>query len=457
MSSFAIAAYVIGLTLLLFERGNPGLGIVSRIPRIGVRSGTTLLVAIFAAQLALVAYAARHHVPYLGWEQMLPLPIAHDDGPVIVHADLAGVAMAVLGAGASLVLAGLYAELGRSGLTTAGTRWICAGAAAMALLALAAPALSSADMYSNVGYALLGGAAYAPPDRAFDGSFALINRWWGTPMVPAPYGPGWLAVLRLTAAPAPTLLAKLESLRVLGLLSYAGFVAALAALRMPGRVLAIAALNPPLWLHFVANAHNDMLAVLCVAAGAALLMRERPLLAVGCIVAAGLIKAPYAVLGLLIFTAVRRPAARYAYMGAAVALTALVSWWLGGAPYLAAVTRHVVSRTGPEALLHGLTAFVAAVILLAALLGYKRLRTGAFVMPALAAALFPWYLAWSIPYALSRQRDLAYLLIAFPAAAALLDTVFFRNVVGLGALALTLACAILLMRGSRPRPILDAG
>jgi hypothetical protein len=52
---------------------------------------------------------------------------------------------------------------------------------------------------------------------------------------------------------------------------------------------------------------------------------------------------------------------------------------------------------------------------------------------------------------------LALLLIAFPAAAALLDTVFFRNFVGLGALAATLACAILLMRRNRARPILNVG
>jgi hypothetical protein len=457
VSSFAIAAYVIGLTLVVFERCNPGFRIGLRIPRVGARSGTVLLVAIFAGQLAIVAYAAQHHLPYFDWERLLPLPVAHDDGPVTVHADLAGGAMAVLGAGASLVLAGLYVELGRSGFTTTGARWIWAGAAVMALLALAAPALGSADLYSNVGYSLLGWAAYAPPDRAFDGTFALINRWWGTPLVPAPYGPLWLAVVHLTTAPAATLFAKLESLRILGLASFGGFIAVLAWMRVPGRTIVMAALNPALWLHFVANAHNDMLAVLCVAFGAALVMRAYAPLAVACIVAAGLIKAPYAVLGLLILTAVRRPVSRYALMAAALALTAFFSLWLGGPRYVAALTQHVVSRSGPEVLLHALTALVAAGVLLAALLGLGRLRTGAFLMPALAAALFPWYLAWSIPYALSRQRDLATLLIAFPAAAALLDTVFFRNFVGLGALVLALACAILLTLRAGSRPILDAG
>ena len=320
---------------------------------------------------------------------MLPLPVAHDDGPAIVHADLAGGAMAVLGAGASLVLACLYVGLGRCGITAAGARWICAGAATMALLALAAPALTSADMYSNVGYSLLGWGAYAPPDRAFDGAFEVINRWWGAPMVPAPYGPLWLAVLDLTTWPAPTLLAKLESLRVLGLASFGGFIAVLAWLRMPWRLIVMAALNPALWLHFVANAHNDMLAVLCVALGALMLARGGAFIAVVCIVAAGLIKLPYAVLGLLIFAGVRAPASRYAFMAAVVALTALLSLWLGGAPYLAALAQHVVSRTGTESLLHALTALVAAVVVLAALLGFGRLRTGAFVMPALAAALFP--------------------------------------------------------------------
>jgi len=261
--------------------------------------------------------------------------------------------------------------------------------------------------------------------------------------------PTWPAV--------PTLAAKLESLRILGLASLGGFIAVLAWMRMPPRLIVMAALNPALWLQFVANAHNDMLAVLCVTLGAALTMRSQVLPAVACIVAAGLIKAPYAVLGLLIFTGIRRPARRYATMSASLALTALLSLWLGGAPYLAALTRHVVSRTGPEFVLHALAALVAAVILLAALLGFGRLRSGAFLMPALAAALFPWYLAWSIPYALSRQRDLACLLVAFPAAAALLDTVFFRGFIGLGALVLTLACAILLTLRNRSRPILDAG
>ena len=273
-------------------------------------------------------------------------------------------------------------------------------------------------------------------------------------MVPAPYGPLWLGVLHLTA-PAPTLAAKVVSLRLLGLASLGGFIAALAWLRMPPRLIVMAAVNPALWLQFVANAHNDMLAVLGVTLGAALVTRAKVLPAVACIVAAGLIKAPYAVLGLLVFSGLRRPA-NFASMSATLALTALLSLWLGGAPYLAALTRHIASRTGPEFVLHALAALVAAFVLLAALLGFGRLRSGAFLMPALAAALFPWYLAWSIPYALSRQRDLACLLIAFPAAAALLDTVFYRSFVGLGALLLTLACAILLTLRSRSRPILDA-
>ena len=116
---------------------------------------------------------------------------------------------------------------------------------------------------------------------------------------------------------APTFFAKLISFRVLGVFLYVAFLAGLRACGVKPRMMAVAALNPGLMLEYVANAHNDFIAIVVLVFAAAL-VRARPLIGLGLIAVAGLVKLPYAIFGLPLLSRIRPVWMRYA--GAAAML-----------------------------------------------------------------------------------------------------------------------------------------
>jgi len=125
-----------------------------------------------------------------------------------------------------------------------------------------------------------------------------------------------------------TLLGKILALRVFGALLMASLLIAMRALGLPRRFLTVTALNPGLMFQFVANAHNDLIAILIVTLAAAVIRRS-PTAGVGLIAVAGLVKIPFVLLGLPVL-AVLRPAARTRYVGGVAAIVAvLVVSWLG--------------------------------------------------------------------------------------------------------------------------------
>jgi hypothetical protein len=298
--------------------------------------------------------------------------------------------------------------------------------ACCAAIAVAAPALASADVYSNAGYALLGLTAYHPPPSPFPNGFDVINDWWGTPMVPSPYGPLWIGVARIeTFFGGATLLGKLIALRAFGMLAFAATLYALRRLRLPVAVLAIAACNPMLWMQVVSNAHNDGFAMMLIAASA-LAVTASPIVCAAFVVAAGLVKLPYLFLGLALFARIVDTRKRLLLAAATAVAGLAASWAFGGAAYLNALGVHLGSRSPFLSPLHALVALVAVAALLLAVVRRTWIRGAEFTMPALAAGLFPWYLLWGFPYVLTRPNALAGYLILLPIAAAAVDTVFYR-------------------------------
>ena len=366
------------------------------------------LIVAYAAQLALEFWAATH----LGALQVLPpLPI-----PVVTRAMAHPAAVAALtialAAGQSYALLALF----RSRATPAP---LIAGCGAMLVLSLAAPALTNGDAYAYVGNALLGAAAYAPPATAFPGEYGVINAMWHVPMTPTTYGPLWLVVVRVATSAAPALAGKLFALRAYGALLFLATVAGLRVLGLPSRILAVVALNPAMQLEFVANAHNDMTAIALIVA-AACFARRLPVASVALIAAAGLVKIPYVLLGLPVLAAVPDKRARVAMAGATIGAVAVISWLAGGAPYIHALTTHVAGSPSQDAI-HVIAALAALAAIGVALMGGRRLRAAAWLMPSLGAYIDSWYLMWGFPYALGRRRVLASFAIWFPLVAALVD------------------------------------
>ena len=368
-----------------------------------------LLVASYAAQLALELWAATHLWGPAAVSGALPIPVVTR---AMAHPAAVAALTIALAAAQSYALLALYRS-------RAAPATLIAGCGAMLLLSLAAPVLTNADAYAYVGNALLGAAAYAPPASAFPGEYRVINAFWHLPMTPTTYGPLWLVVVRTATLAAPTLAGKLIALRVYGALLFLATIAGLRVLGLPSRVLAVVALNPAMQLEFVANAHNDMTAIVLIVA-AACFARRLPLASVALIAAAGLVKLPYVLLGLPVLAAVPAKRARVAMAFAAVAAVAVFSWLGGGAPYLHALTTHVAGSPSLDPV-HVAAALAALVAIAVALMGGRRLRSAVWLMPSLGAYLDSWYLMWGFPYALGRRRVLASFAIWFPLVAALVD------------------------------------
>jgi hypothetical protein len=310
------------------------------------------------------------------------------------------------------------------------TRWKLAIVLAGTLLACAdavtARAATSADMYAYVGFMLLGTHAYAPQGGAFAGDFALINAWWHTPLVSAPYGPLWLAVADGAGAFGHTLFEKILVLRLLGALALLGTAGVLAALRFPPRIVALVALNPALIFEFVANVHNDLFAVLLLLLACYATRRGAVLGGIVLAAAAGLVKLPFLLFAALAFVPLSSPLRRLRAYGITLALGLSISWLAGGRAYLAALHRAADEGTGGHALtaLLGASTIVKAVAVgaVALALGGGFVEGCAWTLPALSALVHPWYLCWALPYAVASERALRNVALALPLAMLVTDT-----------------------------------
>jgi len=407
------------------------------LPRVHPNVWIVAILATYALQLGDYRYAALHGTDIPQWRLMLPLPIVYLGS---ANLDWSAALLLVCGAAQSCALLALF----RHPPCVAALR---VGCAVLLGMSLAAPALTSADLYSNVGYALLGGQAYAPPAAHFTGEYSAINQWWGTPMVPAPYGPVWLAIDRLVTGAAPTLLGKLFALRCLCAVLFLCAGSLVFALGLPWRYRVVFFMNPGLAMQFVSNAHNDVVAIVAILSAAVLLRRKRPWPAMAFLVAAGAIKLPYMVLALPVLAGLKPVWQRCAVALLVVVAGGAISWYFGGRAYFDALLTH----TGPMSSAAGwhTGALVVATLLVAfAFFGMRRLQSAVWLLPPIGGFypifVYPWYLAWGIPYALNRHRNLAYLLVLFPFVAALVDQLFVRLWTIVFVFPITLATALAL-------------
>jgi hypothetical protein len=384
-------------------------------PRWPVLLWIGVLIVTYAAQLGIIVYAAGHQVPLPEWRLTMPLAVIDDRNPAMLHGDLLTGAMIALAALQSYALLAIYRAKPSRII-------VWSGSALLLLLSLVSPALLSFDIYGYVHDALLGLAAYNPPAVLMPGEYHLFDLWFGGPNSTL-YGPLWLVLVHLVTAFGTTLFGKLIAWRIFCGLVYVGLLVGLRALRMPPRIVNVAALNPGLMLQYVANGHNDLIAV-TVLVFAAIFVRKRWPPAFGTIGVAGLLKIPYAVLGLPILSAVRSLPLRIVASAVMLVLVAAISWIGGGSAYLNALTGHV--DAAPSDIVHRVAGVAALALIALAFFGGRRLRSGVWAMPMLGAHIFSWYFIWGFGYALARRRILGYLLVCFPFVAMMLESAFER-------------------------------
>jgi hypothetical protein len=288
----------------------------------------------------------------------------------------------------------------------------------LASLAVASPVANSSDLYGYVGFALQPATAYAPVTVPFTGDHAVIDTIFGNPRPAAWYGPLWIGFTHVLLLPFGSLVAQLAALRALEVAALATCIVLMHRTGTSLGVLAVLAVNPAVFDVWVVDGHNDLFGVaLIVAAGAA---QRRPALRIALVASAGLVKLPLVVIGAIVFGDEALVVRRIAYACASVVVALALSYAFGGASYLthllaASETRH----TQPEATLHVVCAFTAAVVLGAGLVGLRRSIGAAWIWRAMAAFPAPWYAVWGLPYALASGAA-ATLLVAEP-----LDAYFF--------------------------------
>ena len=382
----------------------------------------------FALWVAAVVAAAHAQRPLPGWLARLPITVIDDRAPRFGHAPFGTIV-----GGAALLstfgLTGLYLSLrgrtpGARTLTILATAFV-----AMAALALFSPAMTSFDLYAYAGASHAGLlAGYQPVRVPFTGGWAAVNAIYGTPIVPSPYGPVWLLCSYLLTAWAPTLWSALALLRALELAALVICLGALRVLRVPASAIAVFALNPALHANFLADGHNDLLAVACVLAAAALRDRALPLAIFIAACAAG-IKLPFLAIAPLAFALEASPLRRLGAAGATVAVGLALSFSFGAAGYASAIVqtasiyRATLADPTVDALRFALLALALGAVA-AALFARRFVPTMSWAFVAFGTSLFGWYLAWGLPYAVAARRWLPAYLISLPLLSFLLGTAF---------------------------------
>jgi hypothetical protein len=416
--NFLLVPYISAIVLFVTElRGNLATWSV----RLTVRSPWLPVAALtlsYAAQLAIVRYAAitaAHDVEIVRRGIALPLPVVY---PGFAHQELCSIAFLLLAAIQTLFLVVLY----RCKISTP---VLVFGTASTLVLSLCAPALTSFDLYGYVHDAILGRAAYAPPSVAFTGEYRVFDAWFGKPS-PTLYGPLWIPVVQLVTAVPATLLGKMLALRFFSAALALAFLALMRAVGHPVRILAVIGINPAFAFLTVANAHNDLL-VIAIVAGAALLMRARPPIALGLLVVAGLIKLPYALLGLPVIAYLRSPAQRIAGCVAVPVATVVLSWLGGGGLYESTLARYA-GRFDEALVAHGAVVVAAIAVIASTQIASRRFRTAVWLMPSLGSfrlpLVFPWYTLFGVPYAMPRRNVMRYLFVSLPFVSALVTPEF---------------------------------
>lgn len=334
--------------------------------------------------------------------------------------------------------------------------------AAMIAIALAAPALAGFDTFAYAGYAKLPqlADAYSPPAMRFGGSFGVVNDVWGVPLVPCYYGPLWVALSELVAGGARSLGSAIFAFRVVEVGAFLWVTLVLAAWRKDAMLVALFALNPAVYGMYVANAHNDLLAVALIVSAVAL-CRRFPLAAALAVAAAALIKVPFVAAALYVFAGRGSLRARIGWVTVTAAVAAAASWHFGGHAYAADLIARLHETSAPSGRFYLLTAraiklgllAITATALVAALVRGVMWRTAGWSFISLGSLTYPWYLIWTLPYAALEGRALVAYLVLLPLVAAAMEPAFPHLGLGQAAMLVMLLAAGFEMLRRKPLPV----
>lgn len=379
-----------------------------------------LLVASFFAELLLNSNICHKTADYAQWRSSMPLGLFIWDDKSWHHLLLPkssrpNIIASIISVLQTVALFGILRSLPERNISKIAKGILFAACAAMVTLAVTTDTVTSADIYAYAAYSHLSLAqAYAPVHNMFSSDFALLNTlpdhlWYAIGpetrrgLEPAPYGPLWLGFAHLTLGWTQNLATTLYLSRVVNILAFVGCIFALRTLQLPGALIAMFALNPALIFHFIADGHNDIIAVALILFGFGA-ARTMPWLGTVIAAMAGLIKLPYLLPSILVARAFQQLSMKLLAGIAILVTVAAGSWLWGGHAYLYGLTHHVQGNTTGETHFHWA---LHALFVLADLIGVgfavlfgRYFSPITYMFPTLFAVVHPWYLMAGLPYAL---------------------------------------------------------
>jgi hypothetical protein len=428
------ASYLIGIVLFAWSAiCGRGPRLPKRLPSGGVRLALiafacAVLCGLFALQLAEIGEVARSLLYRSPYARDLPIPII--GAGYLYSSDVdTGRAMLIEGAGIvqglCLFAVGVLLRI-RENRERLVDVLLALTALTLTGIALASPAMESADLYSYAGLARSANP-YDPSSTPFTGDAAIISHLWGAPLLPSPYGPLWLAISRAVVVPLGSLTAQLFALRLLEVFCLGACLLILRGLKVNRAIIALIAINPAVYDLFVAEGHNDIMGVAFLL-GAMLARRRSRLLAVALATAAGLIKLPFALLAMLVFVPEATVLRRLLFGVAPAVVTVVLSALFGGGAYARALHRvyeaYASSSSPLDSFMQVILVLLAIGCVLLAVTRRKFIAGAVWTFPALGHFPLAQYLAWSFPYALADSEPPLVFFAALPAAAYLLNTDF---------------------------------
>jgi hypothetical protein len=246
------------------------------------------------------------------------------------------------------------------------------------------------------------------------------------PMLSAAYGPVWIALSRLSLGAGHSLAAQVEAFRIGGAIMFCASASLVFLLRRDFAAAALFALNPALLEQYVADGHNDVFC-LALTLAAFLAVRRSTAAAIVLVAVAGAAKLPFALIGSLAFATLARGRQRIAAAVIAIVLAAGATELFSAGRYAASTALVLQTYVFSDRFAAAMRLAVAALALgaVAAALAARRFNRGAsWSFLAFGTELFPWYVAWGVPYALLEGSWLWAYLLSLPLVAFNLTTVY---------------------------------
>jgi len=239
----------------------------------------------------------------------------------------------------------------------------------------------------------------------------------------SPYGPLWELFNRGILAGTHTIGQALFTIKIANAAALLACFAVLFFLRLPFRLTALFFLNPALYDNYIVQAHNDLFAILPILV--ALLVARRGALTWAALLAslAGLVKISLTVVALATIASLGNRRKRLVSASLIIAVLALGSALIGGAPYLHALTFVGKSQTAGSGsrvindvrlVLQALMLVGACFALLDAVLWKRVVRSAVWTLPAFSGLLHAWYFPWTVPFAVRFGVTAAALAISLP-------------------------------------------